>query len=217
MTMGSAKKGRFIVLEGIDGCGSTTQAKRLIDALKAKGLDARLTWEPSTGVVGRLIREILKQGFTEVHGERAHDWATMALLFAADRMEHVDSVILPAVAEGAIVVSDRYDLSSVAYQSATASGGAAVVPWIRELNRHSVRPDLTLVLDIDADLAEERRKGRGGVPEIYEHTELQRRLAAIYLRAEALVPGDRLHHIDASGTPDEVQDRIAGLVSGILA
>jgi dTMP kinase len=209
-------KGRFIVLEGIDGCGSTTQAQRLVAALKARGMDARLTWEPSTGSIGRLIREILKQGFTEARDERSYDWATMALLFAADRMEHIDSVILPAVRAGAIVVSDRYDLSSLAYQSATASGGDEVVPWIRELNRHSVRPDLTLVLDIEADLAEERRKGRGGAPEIYEHTELQRRLAVIYQRAEALVLGDRLSHVDAAGTPDEVQARIAQVVSGIL-
>src|SRR5215813_549957 len=100
----------------------------------------------------------------------------MALLFAADRMDHVESEIEPFVAAGGIIISDRYDASSLAYQSvmsghegvrrAGAQGGA--VEWIRSLNRYARRPDLTIVLDITADLAAERREQRGEAAQLYE-------------------------------------------------
>ena len=77
-----------------------------------------------------------------------------------------DCMILPALREGATVISDRYDLSSLAYQSATAPAGERVVPWIREINTCALRPDLTLVLDVSAETAEERRRVRGGTEEI---------------------------------------------------
>ena len=133
----------------------------------------------------------------------------MALLFAADRLDHLEAEVLPRLREGTMVVSDRYDLSSLAYQSATApSGGAGeiddVVGWIRELNRSARRPDLTLVLDVTADVAATRRGLRGGTKELYEGLELQARLAQAYASAEKLVPGDRVVHIDANQSVDAV-------------
>lgn len=202
------RTGVFIVLEGIDGCGSTTQAKLLVETLRQQGHAVTATAEPSTGAVGRLIRQALSGSDASV----AFDWATMALLFAADRLHHVQEVVAPALAAGQIVVSDRYDLSSVAYQSATATEGQAMVPWIQSLNRFARRPDLTVVLDIDADTAEHRRRSRGGPEEIFEKRELQRRLVELYAEAERLVPGDRLVHIDAAQEANEVQRRVLSAV-----
>ncbi len=199
-------EGRFVVVEGIDGCGSTTQVERLVAALTARGLDVRRTAEPTTGPVGRLIREGLAvpDPAGSVAPRPVFDWATFALLFAADRVHHNETVIGPARAAGAWVVSDRYDLSSLAYQSATAPPGPQALPWIRELNRRARRPDLTIVLDVDPAVASERRRHRGGPREIYEVADVQRRLAALYARAAELVPGDRVVHVPSAGPVDEV-------------
>lgn len=208
-------RGRFVVVEGIDGSGSTTVVRRLGEVLAAEGRDARVTAEPSAGPVGLLIRQILAQqvSVADASGVSGTSWQTMSLLFAADRMDHVGAFVQPALRDGALVLSDRYDLSSLAYQSATSSA-PDVVPWIRQLNRHALRPDLTLVLDVSPDEAERRRLLRGGRPELYERRELQRRLAAIYREAEQLVPGDRVVHIDADRDPDSVFAEALAAVRG---
>lgn len=205
-----AGRGVFIVVEGIDGCGSTTHAKRLAKALRARGRDVRLTCEPTAGPIGSLIRQVLQRRLfvPDSDGPRAFAWSTMALLFAADRLDHLDSTILPALRAGAVVVSDRYDLSSLAYQSVTAPSGEQVVPWIREVNGCALRPDLTVVIDVPAEVAEERRGQRGSAEEIFEAKELQARLASVYKRAEELVPGDRLTHVSGEGSVEEVGSRI---------
>jgi dTMP kinase len=204
------RSGRLIVLEGIDGCGSTTQAKLLARRLEERGERVHLTAEPSAGPVGALIRDALQRRLRHPASgeEHAFRWATMALLFAADRMDHAENEILPALRTGETVVSDRYDLSSLAYQSLTAPSGEAALPWIRALNREVPRPDLTLVIDVSAELGELRRRGRGGSEEIFEQAELQRRLASVYAHAEELVPGDRLVHVAGDGTADEVAGEI---------
>src|SRR5450755_2888527 len=109
-------KGRLVVLEGIDGAGTTTQAARLAARIKQAGTKARTTKEPSDGPVGTLIRHVLTGRIVGAKG-LAPGWATMALLFAADRMDHVETEIEPFLAEGGVIVSDRYDASSLAYQS----------------------------------------------------------------------------------------------------
>jgi dTMP kinase len=202
--------GRFIVLEGIDGCGSTTHSKRLAKALRMAGIDVRLTCEPTTGPIGALIRQVLQKRLfvPDATGPRDFAWSTMALLFAADRLDHLDCTVLPALREGATVISDRYDLSSLAYQSVTAPAGELVVPWIREINLCALRPDLTIVLDFAPETAEERRHARGGFAEIFEVREIQQKLAAIYGRAEDLVPGDRVVHVSAEGDIETVGQRV---------
>jgi dTMP kinase len=192
------------VLEGIDGSGTTTQGQALVAAFERAGQRAHFTHEPSALPVGLLLRQMLSGG-PEL--ERP-DWDAMALLFAADRLQHVAREIDPLLASGVTVVSDRYDLSSLAYQSATAPGDAAVVPWLRAINQRARRPDLTLVFDVDATVAEARRALRGGRPELFERRELQARLAAIYARAEELVPGDTLLHLDANGTLEAVEANV---------
>jgi dTMP kinase len=206
--------GRFIVLEGIDGCGSTTHSKRLAKTLRSAGVDVRLTCEPTTGPIGALIRQVLQKRLfvPDATGPRDFAWSTMALLFAADRLDHIECMILPALREGATVISDRYDLSSLAYQSATAPAGERVVPWIREINMCALRPDLTIVLDVSAETAEERRRMRGSAEEMFESHEIQRKLAAIYGGAGELVPGDRVVHVSGEGEIEVVGDRVLAAV-----
>lgn len=202
-------EGRFVVLEGIDGSGTTTQTELLAEHLRRQGRRVVTTCEPTDGRVGALIRSFLSEP------DRPRHWATMALLFAADRLDHVENTVLPAIAEGAVVISDRYDLSSLAYQSATSDTSAEVVPWIRELNRFAPRPDLTVVLDVNPAVAEQRRRSRGGPSELFEKTELQRRLAELYRRADELVAGDRLSVLPADGSPAEVAEAVARVVDAL--
>jgi dTMP kinase len=199
-----------VVVEGIDGCGSTTHAKLLAKAIKSRGPEVVLTCEPSTGPIGSLIRQVLQRRLfvPDATGPRSFAWSTMALLFAADRMDHLDSTVAPALRTGAVVVSDRYDLSSLAYQSVTAHNGSESIPWIRELNAQAFRPDVTIVIDVPAELAEERRRARGGVEEMFEAREIQARLATVYARAEELVPSDRVLHVSGVGEVHEVAARI---------
>jgi dTMP kinase len=197
-------------MEGIDGCGSTTHAKLLAAALSSRALEVVLTCEPSTGPIGAMIRQVLQRRLF-LPGDsaaRSFDWSTMALLFAADRMDHLEATVLPALRAGSVVVSDRYDLSSLAYQSLTAQKGADPIPWIRALNGQALRPDLTIVIDVPAEVAEERRRARGGVEEMFEARELQARLAIVYARAEELVPQDRVLHVAGVGDMDEIAARV---------
>lgn len=209
-TLRSARKGdgAFIVVEGIDGSGSTTMVDRLVGSMKAQHRATYRTCEPSTGPMGALIRQILSHRVV-LPNHDSPGWATMALLFAADRLDHLEAEVLPRLREGVTVVSDRYDLSSLAYQSATAPPSGVgesndVVAWIRELNRVARRPDLTLVLDVSPAVAATRRALRGGTKELYEDLALQARLAQAYASAEKLVPGDRVVHIDGNQSIDVV-------------
>jgi dTMP kinase len=196
-----AAAGRFIVLEGIDGSGTTTQGQALVASFERQGFAARFTHEPSTLPLGRLLRQIL----SGTGGAPRPEWDAMALLFAADRLQHVASEIDPWLAAGITVICDRYDLSSLAYQSATAPNEGAALPWLRAINQRARRPDLTVVFDVAPEVAEGRRERRGGAPELFERRELQRRLAEIYSAAEQLVPGDRVMHVDANGGLAEVE------------
>lgn len=208
---GNPKRGVFVVLEGIDGCGSTTQARRLVRELEDRGTDALFTCEPSEGPLGRLIRAALEHRLTDQGGtQHSLDWVTLALLFAADRADHVENVVRPALARGAVVVSDRYDLSSLAYQSVSAGSPRGAVSWIRELNSRVPRPDLTIVLDVSAEIAERRRRARAHADELFEVPELQERLAETYKRAESLVPNDPLVHLDGEAPLREVTRAVIG-------
>jgi dTMP kinase len=208
--------GVFVVVEGIDGSGSTTHTKLLGKALRQRGLKVLETCEPSPGPIGSLIRQVLSRRLfvPDATGPRAFAWSTMALLFAADRMDHLDSTIVPALREGTVVVSDRYDLSSLAYQSVTAPTGDKVVPWIRELNAAALRPDITVVIDVPVEVAEERRRSRGGMEEIFESRELQTRLCEVYRHAESLVPHDRVAHVTGEGA---VSDVAATILNAVIA
>jgi dTMP kinase len=197
----------LIVLEGIDGAGTTTQARRLAHALRAEGLDVHLTREPSEGPIGRLLRRMLT-------GEHAPvDAATMALLFAADRADHLHREVNPALARGALVISDRWYHSSLAYQ-----GSDADRDWIRVLNQRVRAPDLTLFLRVAPEVAARRRHEAGRDDELYDALDTQRRVAAGY---EAVVGalGNRepIEVIDGEACEDDVADAIAAAVAVVRA
>jgi len=187
---------RFIVLEGIDGAGTTTQTARLVEALRGRGKGAHATREPSDGPVGRHLREILTGRVKVSPSSEVQRAAHMALLFAADRLDHLGSEIQPRLRAGDWVVSDRYDHSSVAYQSVT-SGEAGAVAWLRELNRHADRPHLTIVLDVSADVARARRLARAAARELFDDDELQRKLATFYRDLDRYFPNEPIVHLDA--------------------
>jgi dTMP kinase len=202
------KRGKFVVLEGIDGSGTTTHVARLADKLRGQKLKVRTTREPSDGPIGTLVRQVLT-GRVVVPGGRAPNWQTMALLFAADRMDHVEAEIEPWVSEGGTLISDRYDASSLAYQSVSSGrGGADAVEWIRALNKFCARPDLTIVLDVNFEEAARRRDLRGEAAQLYEQNEVQRALAVFYRDLAKHLPKDRITLVDAGGTIDEVHERI---------
>lgn len=207
------KRGVFVVVEGIDGAGTTTQVERYAAYLRERGREVHVTREPSTGPIGVFIREILG-GRATLPSSPEGD--LMALLFAADRLDHVRGEVEPALARGAVVLSDRYDLSSLAYQSvATTSRLPAheLVAWIRSLNRFARRPDVTLVVDVSPDVAASRRAQRGAAEELYEKGAIQARLAKAYAHAEALIPGDKVVHVRGDGDIDTV----ASLIQTALA
>ncbi|MEO8801705.1 MAG: dTMP kinase [Polyangiaceae bacterium] len=209
--------GRFVVIEGIDGAGTTTQVARLVDRLRKDKIDARATREPSDGPVGTLIRQVLS-GRVVVPGGRAPGWTTMALLFAADRVDHVEAEIDPALERGAVIISDRYDASSLAYQSVTSGGGGqAAVDWIVELNRRARRPDLTIVLDVPADVAANRREARGEPAQLYEHNEVQRQLVVFYKNLAKVLPNDEVVLVDATVSVEEVAERVFAVYSAFCS
>jgi dTMP kinase len=212
-----AERGKFVVLEGLDGAGTTTQAGRLAEALRARGVVVRSTREPSDGPIGTMIRQVLS-GRIVLPAGRAPGWATMALLFAADRMDHVEAEIEPFLLSGGVVISDRYDASSLAYQSVVSGrGGSETVEWIRTLNRHALRPDLTIALDVSADVASRRRQARGEATQLYEQNEVQRALAVFYRNLEQHMRGDRVVVLRADGTMDDVHGQILATFDGAFA
>ena len=132
----------------------------------------------------------------------------MAALFAADRLDHLEAEINPNLLDGVTVICDRYDHSSVAYQTVSSDGAPDVSAWVLELNRHARRPDLTLVLDVDARVAATRRDTRSGNPELYEVSEIQAELARFYAKIDELFPNDTMVHIDANQGVDEVAEAV---------
>ena len=203
-------EGLFIVLEGVDGAGTTTQTARLSDSLRGRGLPITTTREPSDGPVGVLIRQILtgRVVVPGISGNRPSSWSTMALLFAADRLDHLEATIHPNLMDGVTVISDRYDHSSVAYQSVTGGGEADTVDWVLQINTHARRPDLTIVLDVEPREAARRRDQRGVGREMYENDELQTQLAGFYRDIEQHFPKDRIVHIDGGRSVEEVAEDV---------
>ncbi len=186
--------GRFIVLEGLDGAGTTTQADRLAAALRADGHKVRVTRQPSDGPVGSLLRLALtgRVGLPNGAGPLSED--ALALLFAADRLDHVNAVVDPAVARGEIVLCDRYVLSSLAYQ-----GSALPMAWVETVNARARRPDLTLFLEVPVKVAADRRKARGADAELFEADARQAKIARQYTAAIRRRSGkERIVRLDGS-------------------
>lgn len=208
--------GHFIVLEGVDGAGTTTHTRLLSKALEERGVRVKTTREPSDGPIGAFLRQIIT-GRVIGAGARAPSWSTMALLFAADRLDHVDAEITPQLADGVTILSDRYDHSSVAYQSLTGGGGQEHVQWVTTLNRYARRPDLTVVLDVPAEVARARRVARNAPADLYDDDALQARLVSFYREIDRHFPHDRIVHVDANRDLDAVKNDILAVVSAVAS
>jgi dTMP kinase len=207
-----ASSGRFLVLEGLDGAGTTTQARRLGDRLRAAGRTAHVTAEPSGGPVGALIRQILTRRVVGRGGGEV-DPRALALLFAADRLDHHAVEIAPKLADGVDVVSDRFTLSSLAYQGAVIED----VAWVEEINREAPEADLVLFLRVRPEVALRRRLAASLDREIYEVDDFQRKVATSYDRAIARLreSGERVVEIDGEAGVEAVSDAIWAEVSGL--
>ncbi|MFF3690005.1 dTMP kinase [Streptomyces sp. NPDC002187] len=146
-----ATNGFFIVLEGGDGAGKSTQVERLAEWIRAKGHEVVVTREPGATPVGKRLRSILLDVSSAGLSNRAE-----ALLYAADRAEHVDSLVRPALERGAIVISDRYIDSSVAYQGAGRDLSPTEIARISRWATDGLVPNLTVLLDVSPETARER-------------------------------------------------------------
>ncbi len=181
-------KGAFIVLDGLDGCGKTLQSKALRDELKARGFDVAYTAEPSNNTVGKFIQSILLTEKIPAEVE--------ALLFAADRHEHLKKEILPNLEAGKVVICDRYLYSSLAYQGAQGVD----VNWIRTINSFVVKPDIAFYLDVPPDVGLNRIKRKRTV---LERIDLQVKVREKYLelvRVGELVLVDSNRSVEAVKT-----------------
>jgi len=196
-----ARKGVFICIEGLDGSGKTTQTKLLVRRLRKLGYDAVHTAEPTKGKIGRYIRKHC------LDSEKRCSSVVETLLFAADRIEHVNTEIAPMLQTGKIVVSDRYVYSSCAYQGATGLG----LEWIESVNKFAVRPDLALFIDVQPELALKRLKAKKSV---MERSETQRKVRQVY---QTYVERGDLRRIDGGGSLTDVHRRLVKTVEDFLA
>jgi len=194
------RKGFFICIEGLDGCGKTTQAKLLVRKLCEKGFDAFYTAEPTRGKIGKFIKKYY------LHGEKRGSVIVEALLFAADRFEHVEKEIVPALNEGKLVVSDRYIYSSLAYQGAAGLD----LKWIKELNKHAIPPNLAIFLDVKPEIVLQRLQRKKSV---MEKLAIQRKVREVY---EKLVKDGKLVRVDGNKSKEEVAKDIFNLVLKVL-
>ena len=194
------RKGVFICVEGLDGCGKTTQTKLLVERLQKRGYDAIYTAEPSRGKIGSFIKKYC------LHGETRVSSIVEALLFAADRFEHVEKEVISALNEGKLVVSDRYVYSSLAYQGATGLD----LEWIEKINEHAIRPDLAIFIDVEPETVIQRLKPRKS---IMENLGTQRKVREVYMK---FVEKGGLVKIDGNRSKQEVADDILTVVLGFL-
>lgn len=197
--MADLERGSFIVIEGPDGTGTTTQARALAQRLTSDGRSVHVTAEPSSGSIGKLTREWLRDRPMDIAA-----WRTLALLFAADRIDHVANEIQPKLDEGVHVICDRYRLSSLVYQGLHLPDS-----WVFDLNRFALRPDHLFVLELTLDEAWQRTQDRSSTRELYDDRQLQ---ATIHKRYGDLGPRLGAIRVPGQGTVEEVTGRIVQLL-----
>lgn len=196
--------GVFLALEGGEGAGKSTQAALLVEWLEELGHRVLLTREPGGTEVGKILRHIVLDHDTGELSPR-----TEVLLYAADKAEHVDQVVLPALAEGRVVLTDRYVDSTLAYQGAGRHLDQAEVEHVARWATSSLRPHLTIVLDIDPSVGHARFEGADRMES--EPLEFHQRVRQQFLD---LADADPAHYlvVGGRGTPAEVHAEIRGAV-----
>ncbi|MDT7878762.1 MAG: dTMP kinase [Candidatus Caldarchaeales archaeon] len=191
------RSGAVIAIEGIDGAGKTTQAKRVVRRLKSLGYRAAYTSEPTNTRIGRLIKKELSGRITNPHKQ--------ALLFAADRIDHVFRVIRPLMEKGFIVVCDRYLYSSFAYQGVLTRD----VGWVREINRMAPPPSLAILIDVPVAVALKRKRRFRG----FEDAQLLEAVRAAYL---TLLEEGLMVSVDGNRDVAEVERDLLSIISSRL-
>ena len=194
------KKGIFICIEGLDGSGKTTHAHRLVGNLQEKRFDAIYTTEPSRGELGTFIRG------TILEGKKRVPRVVEAVLFAVDRVEHINKDVKPALNEGKIVVSDRCVYSSLAYQGAAGLD----LEWIEEINRFALPPDLAIYIDVPPEVVVKRIRRKKSV---MERLETQRRVQEVYMR---FVDNGKLILINGDRKKGEVEQNLLKVILDFL-
>jgi dTMP kinase len=204
-----APSGAFVCFEGGEGSGKSTQSRLLGAWLRSEGYPVLLTFEPGDTEVGRKLREIVLSPET---GELSH--RTEVLLYAADKAEHVDTVVQPALDRGQVVVTDRYVDSLLAYQGAGRALRAADLERVARWATHDLRPHLTVVLDLapEAGLGrfEERDRIEG------ESLDFHLRVRASFLALAAADP-DHYLVLDARAAVEEIEAAIRERVRPLLS
>lgn len=207
--------GKFITFEGIDGSGKSTQLRMLASDLRARGVDIISTHEPGGTPLGRRLREAFLET-EETVAPRAE-----LLLFAADRAQHVEFLIKPALAEGRTVISDRYADATFAYQGAGRGFEEETVNEVIALATGGLKPDLTLFFDISVERALGRMNSHSGNERIQNRMDLE--TAEFYTRVREAYLGiaerepERFKIVDANGSVDEIHRTVAEIVNEFLA
>ena len=207
------RHGRFITFEGTDGAGKTTQMRMLAERLTVRGRDVVETQEPGGTEIGREIRRIV----LDPHYRRLCPVAEMLLYFAA-RAQNFDELILPAWRRGAVVLSDRFTDSTLAYQGGGRGLGDGVIMQLHDIACHGLHPDLTVYIDIDAKTSLERaHKREEGKPDRIEveAADFHSRVRDSYLKLAAADP-KRIRVVDGRGTVAEVSDRVWQVVRPVV-
>ena len=195
-------RGKFITVEGIDGAGKSSHVAFLGDAIRARGHDVVTTREPGGTALGEEIREL-------VLGEAMEATSEALLMFAA-RREHVVRVIEPALARGAWVLSDRFSDATFAYQCGGRALPRETFRALESIVHPRLQPDATFLFDLDPAVAYERQRARSATPDKFEREEALffERVRESYLVRARVHPG-RIHVVDASGSLEDVRERLA--------
>ena len=207
----SITPGRFISLEGGEGVGKSTQLRALADALQVRGVDVVVTREPGGSEGAERIRELLLTGDDDRWGAQAE-----ALLFAAARADHVAKTIRPALEQGQWVIADRFIDSSLAYQGGAGGLGIEAVRAVNAFGIGETFPDRTLVLSLAEGGARARARDNdesdriGGRPEGYHQR------VDLAFRLIAAEEPERVRLVDASGTAEEVTERLLAAIEDLL-
>lgn len=204
-------KGTFISFEGIEGTGKSTQAKLLSDYLIERGFEVVLTEEPGGTQIGLRIRELLlsveHKGMTAV---------TELLLYDASRSQHIREIILPAISRGAIVITDRFTDSTIAYQGFGRGIDPGLIDSIDLIATGRLRPDITILLDLDVEVGLKRNKGINKTDRLeLEDLEFHQRVRNGYHNLAEKEP-ERIKLIDASAGIQEIHNRISSIITNFI-
>lgn len=202
------KKGLFITFEGIDGCGKTTQIELLKESLEKKGYTVLLTREPGAKGLGEKLREILLNYDGEVSSN------CESFLFLADRAQHIDTIIKPAIDKGVIVLCDRHTDSTVAYQGYGRQLDLEQIYQLNKIATNGIIPDITFILDIDIDTSLQRiGKGRDRMEN--SGREFFERVRNGYIEISKQEP-ERVKLLQGNSPIKDIQNKISDYVQGLL-